>query len=104
MYPHQCYGGHAMPITKEGKYEIWGIVAKVSDATAASRIKIVDSNKFKVVADDGVERPVLADFAGLANADGNIGIMFPAPIKVRNGVTVSKATNLLGGSIQLFVR
>lgn len=104
MYPLQCYAGHAMPISKGGKFEVWGVSAKVNDSTAASQLKLVDADDFKCIADDGIKRPVLVDVAGLANADGNIGILFPAPLKVRNGVVTAKATNLKGGSIQLFVR
>ena len=103
MQPLLCKGGYALPIGK-GKKEIYGVVAAVSDPTAASRLALIDSEDFAVV-EDVTDKKHFIDLKGLANTDGVIGCMFAEPIKVIDGVAVDAAsTNLIAGRTFLYVR
>ena len=96
MYPAQCAGGHAFPF-KKGKCEIYG--AKATGSTSM-RLTLVDSDQFKVLPDEAASGVVILDLSG----DDMIGDAFPEPIKVRNGVCPTNASNLNGGKVMLLVR
>jgi hypothetical protein len=103
MYPITCAGGYPIPI-KKGRFKICGLVVTVDDTTAASRCTLVDSAEFKELTDDQTLKPVLVDLKGLPNAEGVMGIMFPAPIQVRDGVTVSNLSNVLAGRTIVYIQ
>jgi hypothetical protein len=79
-------------------------VVTVNDTTVATRCTLVDSDDFKELTDDQSLKGVLVDLKGLANAEGVMGIMFPAPIQVRDGVTVSNLSNVLAGRTIVYIQ
>ena len=98
-----------MPITK-GRQEIYAILATVADSTQASRLTLIDSEDFAIVEDGldinaGNNRRLIYDGIGLANADGQIGVVFPEPLKTIRGISMSSlSTNLVGGKIFVYTR
>jgi hypothetical protein len=104
MQPLLCRGGYPLPIGK-GKKEVFGVIATVSDPTAASRLSLVDSEDFSIKPDVGNMKRVFLDVKGLANTDGVIGCMFSEPIKVIDGIALNSAsTNLVAGKTFLYIR
>lgn len=102
-YPITCAGGYPVPI-KAGKMEVTGVLATADSTAAASRLTLVDDDAYSALTDDSDAKPVLADLKGIANSDGNISVFFSEPIKVRKGVTVCNASNLLGGRVFVYIR
>lgn len=107
MYVLQCRGGYPIPITAGGDdsrrmMEIVGVVATVSDTTAASQLTLIDD--FGKVKADAVTDVTICDLKGLANAAGNIGVVFPEPIKTRKGIAATAITNLVQGSILVYCK
>ena len=104
MYPIQCAGGYALPI-KEGKFEICGVQIPSSNTAAAIRMTLRDSDARKIVTDLPENGTVIFDSKGLANAQGEISVMFAEPIKVRNGVTIDdNFSNGIAGKNCVYVR
>lgn len=105
MYPLQCYAGYPMPI-KAGKFEILGVIATVSSATLESQLTLVDNAQAKVVGPtyEAAYEPRIIDFKANAGETGTIGGMFTEPMKTRGGLSAVKATNLVGGSVKVYVR
>ena len=99
MYPVTCAGGHAVPI-KAGRFEIYGVAAIAEDTTASMRLTFVDSSQNKILADEAASGTVIIDLQG----DTMFGEYFPEPIKVRNGICVTNATNVLAGRTRLMIR
>jgi hypothetical protein len=104
MYINTCVGGYPCPITKgvPTKIEVLGVRATVSDPTAVSRITLVDD--IGKLRSDTAYDVTIVDCKGMANADANIEVLFPEPLKTRNGVAATDITNLIQGSILLYVR
>jgi len=110
MQPVLCAGGYPIPITKKGRHEIVAIVATVNDTTAASRLTLLDSEDYRIV-DDGNDlqykdkRRLIFDQKGMANADATLGVVFPEPLKVIHGFTITGATtNLVAGKTFIYTR
>jgi hypothetical protein len=105
MYINVCPAGYPFPMTRVGvqtKIEILGVRATVLDPTANSRITLIDdTGQMKA---DEVTDITLIDCKGLANADANLEVLFPEPMKTRNGVALTNCNNLVQGSILLYVR
>jgi hypothetical protein len=105
MYINVCPAGYPFPMTRIGvqtKIEVLGIRATVNDPTAASRITLVDATG-QMKADE-VTDITIVDCKGLANSDANLEVLFPEPLKTRNGVALTNCDNLVQGSILLYVR
>jgi hypothetical protein len=103
MYPIQCAGGYPLPI-KTGKFSVYGIIVTANSTSLATRLTLVDSDNFKEETDNQSLKTVIADLRGLANAEGVLGVMFPEPIRVRKGVTISNGTNLLAGRTFVYIK
>ncbi len=110
MYVAQCYAGFPMPL-KAGKNEIYGVRATLVSTSAVSRLTLVDdadlpegSNFGNIYAASMIKKTTIIDERTVASTIGNIDVMFPEPIKTRRGVSVAGATNLIGGSIMLYIR
>jgi len=109
MYPVQCYAGFAMPV-KKGKFEIYGFSAPVSALGADSQFAIVDDVNIadtdthgRILSTIIDQKNVLANAKGLASATQMLEGSFSEPIKTRRGISVL-ATNLVGGSVCVYVR
>jgi hypothetical protein len=104
MYPITCAGGYPIPIKAGRGLQIVALVVTASDTTAATRCTFVDDDSFKEVTDSQSLKTVIADLKGLANAEGVLGFVFPEPIKVRKGITISNGTNMLAGRTFVYVK
>ncbi len=109
MRPLQCHAGFPVPIGA-GKYEVCGVSAVVSDTAAAARLTLIDdvdlprdSTVGRVLTEDG-QKVTFIDLKGLANAHGNLVEYFFESVKMNKGISVTNASNLIGGKVILFVR
>jgi len=107
MYPIQCYAGYSIPV-KAGKFEVVGMTAVVTDITATSRFAIVDDENITgtqgfVLNSLTNKKRILADLQGIASSDGTLGIIFPEPMKTRNGLSVYME-NVVAGSLTVYIR
>lgn len=103
MYVNCCRGGYPSPLTsgEVSKLEIWGVRATVSDTSAVSALTLIDAPG---ALQTGTNNDItLIDAKGLVN-DTELEVMFPEPIKTRRGVAATTITNLVQGSILLYVR
>jgi hypothetical protein len=109
MQPLLCKGGYPMPITN-GKHEIVAINATISNTAAVSRLTLIDSDDFKIVADSEAgnyskNRRTILDLKGIANDGGNLTMVFPEPLKTTRGINISSlSTNTVGGKVFVYVR
>ncbi len=112
MYVAQCYAGFPMPL-KAGKFEVCGVRATPTSAAAAARMTLLDDDtlvdgdrngKMYSATDSHSRKTIFADVRTAANESGNIDVIFPAPIKMRYGVSVAGLSNIIGGSITLYIR
>ena len=97
MYPIQCKGGnYAVPVLA-GKFQIRGVLVTAQSTDTACRIVGVDddtltkSDKFGRLLSstqrDEANNPIF-DLKGIADVNGTLGVMFPAPIKVIHGLSI----------------
>lgn len=110
MYVAQCSAGFPMPL-KAGKYEIYGVRATLASSAAVARLTLIDdadlpegSNWGAIYPASLEKKTVIIDERTIANTVGGIDVMFPEAIKCRRGISIAGATNLVGGSITLFIR
>jgi hypothetical protein len=104
MYILTCRGGYPIPLTPgtERRIEIVGVRATVNDTTADSRLTLIDDYG-QVRTDVGTDI-TLCDIKGLADMDANLEVLFPEPLKTRKGIAATAVTNLIQGSILVYVR
>jgi len=105
MYPLVCPGGYGIPM-KTGRFEICQIRAAVTTPANAAQLKLAD---YDITAAGGIpgtkdsNHVLLADLKkGTEQVD--IGMQFKEPIKVRNGICPLTITNLVPGSIFVYIR
>jgi len=112
MYIMQCPAGYAIPL-KAGRYEIVGIKSTVNSTSSASRLilcddkNISDGDKWGNFIDGTTpydNANIFVDLKGIANLDANLEVLFPEPIKLRHGISAIVTTNLIAGSIMVYVR
>ena len=110
MYPMECKGGFFVPI-REGKFEVIGFQAVVSDTAAASQVTLIDDKEIavgakfgRILSDTYDVQTGFVDIKGLANTDGNLEQFFPSPLKLRRGVSAVKTSNVVPGTLKLYVR
>ena len=117
MYPVTCAGGYAVPL-KAGSFEIVGLRATVNSPASASQIILYDDggipsgDKFGRILPsdfdpgtiDSKRVTQLCNIKGIANLDANLEVLFPEPIKTRFGTSVSILSNVVPGSVELYVR
>jgi hypothetical protein len=101
MQPLLCAGGYGVP-QREGKFQIWKILAACSDSSASSRLTLLDSKKTSVASKQYGDR-LFTDAKRVAACNANIEITFPTPIKVVDGIFPLTTTNLVPGSIFVYV-
>lgn len=100
-----------MPL-KAGRFEILGVRATVNTTTSASRVKLIDdpaigdNAKFGNIytssyAGKGV---TICDIKGMADIDANLEVLFPEPIKLRHGISLIQADNIVPGSLVVYAR
>jgi hypothetical protein len=99
-----------MPL-KAGKNEIFGVRATLKSSAAVARLTLVDDMDLPEGAGFGRiysasmdKKTTILDERTVATYAGTMDVMFPEPIKTRRGVSVAGATNLVGGSIMLYIR
>jgi hypothetical protein len=102
MYPLLCPAGYGIPV-RTGKLEIVKVTAACSDSTAAARLQLVDSAR-GLPASKNKEDRILVDLKRVAVCDANIVFDCPEPIKVRSTVSPLLTTNLVPGSVMVYVR
>ena len=111
MYPLTCRGGFPMPV-KAGRFEIVGVRATVNTTSSDSRLRLIDDPNIKegdqygkILSDTYTGAGTqIVDVKGLASTDANLEVLFPEPMKLRYGVSITHADNLVTGSIALYVR
>lgn len=111
MYPLTCRGGFPMPV-KAGRFEVVGVRATVNTTTADSRLRLIDDPNIKegepfgkILTDSYTGAGTqIADVKGIGGTDANLEVLFPEPMKLRNGVSITHCDNLVTGSIALYVR
>lgn len=110
MYPLQCYAGYFVPI-KEGRLEIIGVQTVVSTTSSASRIvftddkDIKDRDKFgKIKPSNYDKQKGIIDVKGIANIDAILEQFFPNPLKTRFGLSAVETTNIVPGTIKVYVK
>lgn len=102
MQPLLCSGGYGVP-QRAGKFQIFKILAVCSDTSASARLTLVDSNKDSLDTKGYKDRYVL-DAKRVAVCNANIDINLPEPIKVVDGILPLTMTNLVPGSVFVYVR
>lgn len=100
MYVSQCPGGFSIP-TIQGKQRVYGFSVPISNTAAASYFCILDGEG-KVLGSLTDETAILGYRKGVADVDGNLEIMFPEPIKTRNGLDLYYS-NIIAGSVCVYV-
>jgi len=111
MYPLTCRGGFPVPI-KAGRFEIIGVRATVDTTSSDSRLRLIDDPNIKEGDQYGKILPdtytgagtQIVDIKGIGSCDANLEALFPEPMKLRHGVSITHADNLVTGSIALYVR
>ena len=112
MYVMQCQGGFNVPI-RAGKFEICGIKATVETTSAAARLILADDtgidtdDKFGRILPQATPydyKVIFCDVKGLADVDGNLEVLFPEIFKTRNGISAIDTTNIVAGSLMVYVR
>ncbi|UCE05512.1 MAG: hypothetical protein JSW07_18170 [bacterium] len=111
MYPLLCQGGYGMPI-KAGKFEIIQIEAPGSDTNASSRLTLLDDTEVEPTDDKWGQlvktktkvHHIIYDQKRVAACHANLSTELKEPIKVRNGLSVLNATNLVPGSIMVYAK
>lgn len=102
MYPLLCPGGYGLPI-KTGRFEIMKITAACSDSSAAARLQLIDSAR-QLPASKLKADKLLVDLKRVAACQPNIVFDCEEPIKVRDTISPIYSTNLVPGSIMVYVR
>jgi len=111
MYPLTCRGGFPVPI-KAGRFEVIGVRATVDTTTTDSRLRLIDDPNIKegdqygkILSDTYTGAGTqIVDIKGIGGSDANLEALFPEPMKLRHGVSITHADNLVTGSIALYVR
>ncbi len=112
MYVAQCYAGYPMPL-KAGKFEVCGVRATLASVAAAARLTLFDDETIAPGVRNGnilpsdaylTNKTAFLDELTAANTIGTVDVQFPEPIKMRFGVSVSDSSNIVGGSLMLYVR
>lgn len=102
MYPLLCSGGYGVPM-KRGKFEILKITAACSSSSAEARMQLCDSRRVSPSSKTPAEH-LICDLKRVAACDANIIFDCPEPIKIRNGLAPLILTNLVVGSIIVYIR
>ena len=109
MYCIQCFAGYFVPV-KKGKFEIHGFSGVINDISAASRITLIDDKGIgegdthgRILASTHDQQKGIIDIKGKSNQDVVLEQFFPMPIKTRNGLSVVEATNLVGGTLKVYI-
>lgn len=110
MYPILCTGGYGVPL-KAGKCEIIQITAAASDSVAAARLTIVDDRDLtkedrygNLLEAKENQHSLVFDKKRVAACDANIDWHPAEPLRVRHGLSVVNAENLVPGSIMVYIR
>ncbi len=103
MYALECYANYYLPI-KIGQFKVLGLEATVQDTSAPSRVVLIDDDSGIPLGEDYDIKKGLIDIKGLPNSKGILEINFPEPIVTRKGITIVQSTNIVGGTIKLWVR
>jgi len=102
MYPLLCPGGYGIPM-KRGKFEIVKITAACNDSAAASRLQLCDSPRISPSSKTRDEKLVV-DLKRVEACNANIDFDCPEPIKIRNALSPLTLTNLVVGSVLVYVK
>jgi hypothetical protein len=103
MYILQCMAGFPVPATPgiKRKVTVHGVSATVLTTSAASRLTLIDS--IGGIQADSIYDKTMVDVKGVANGHGNIEAYFPEPFICRDGIAITDMTNLVQGSILVYV-
>lgn len=111
MYPMTCAGGYPVPI-KGGRFEVIGFKATVNTTTSDSRVTLMDDpfinegdKQGRILTASYADRGTkFIDVKGMADIDANLEVLFPEPMKIRNGVSLIRADNVVPGSMILYIK
>jgi len=108
MYPILCPAGYGIPL-KGGKMEIIHITAAASDTNATARLTLLDDSNItgkwgSLVASKDKNHYQILDLKRVAVCEPNIRFEPIESIKTRYGISILHATNLVPGSINIYVR
>ena len=102
MYPLQCTGRFFNPI-KAGMFRIVAVSAIVDDESSNSRITLVDGPG-EVLPDTYDNKKGIVDIKGIGNVDGMLEFSPIEPIKVINGISSVETSNIVAGTLKVYVR
>jgi hypothetical protein len=108
MYPMLCSGGYGVPM-RGGKYEIIYITALTDVAASTARLTLLDDSNITTrygttVGTKTKAHEQVVDIKRLAVCETTLKWEPTEPMKVRYGLSVLNATNLIAGSINVYVR
>lgn len=109
MYPLTCNAGYPMPV-RAGKFEVFAMSATVATLANDSRVKLIDDrgitdvNFGRILPNTFVGPTEIIDVKNIGNGSGTVEASLAEPVKVRNGISVAIADNIVAGSLKLFVR
>jgi len=110
MYPIVCFAGFPIPV-KKGTFEICQIKATLKDTTRDARLTLVDDHGIKtnakharILASNSTQVTRICDEKTSGNTESFLTVNFFEPIKLRYGLSAQNTTNLLPGSIFVYIR
>ena len=111
-YPLTCAAGYPNPM-RVGKFEVTQVRATVLNPALSARITLIDDQTLvegtkvgKIYTDDYLVpgSPRVIDTKLDANTGGDIDVVFGESVKLRRGLSVVNCTNIVSGSLCVFVR
>lgn len=108
MYPILCPGGYGVPM-RAGKYEIVYITALTDTASSTARLTLLDDSNITsrygtTVGTKTKAHDQIVDIKRLAVCETTLKWEPKESMKLRYGLSVLNATNLIPGSINVYVR
>jgi hypothetical protein len=112
MYPLTCVGGYPNPM-REGSFELVQVRATLSNPAASARITFIDDPNIKrgdkvgkVYTNDFIQQGAtrILDTKLDANTGGDVDVVFGETLKVRYGISIVNADNIVAGSLCAYVR
>ena len=108
-YPITCAGGFFVPIRNSG-LRVLGCMATVNDTTANSRVVLIDDPGIALGAKWGRILPTthdnrkgFIDVKGLGGVDANLFQILPDSLKIRHGISAVETSNIIAGTLKIFV-
>lgn len=103
MYPIECSGKFFVP-SKLGQFDVVGMQATVDDITAVSRVVLIDDESYSIKPSTYDKKKGVIDVKGLPNQKGILEQVFPTPIRILKGISIVQTTNVVPGTVKVYVR